>query len=245
MLKIKCNKQFLTRVNWKVQGFLNAPFKVYNPIPQSSVGYIKDFRPFNHAFSLIVICQTMITSSIPALLCLVRPLTILRGITFVAVNPFKSKTIFPRWKHVISKVFKGVPSLTDFYSPSPVKSVAISIGITATLVHIRPFTVNNMFPLAHSMSGTTEVQTTPASFSVAINKVVPLYHFGIATITQTLPEVLITSALIIKARHNQFTKSLSSQIFSKTHKTKNGVRSSIHRFLLPARTSNNLYYSMV
>jgi hypothetical protein len=106
--------------------------------PHSSNRNIQKISELFTCIYLFVICNLSIASSIIRLLASSSPDAIIRGIITIVIYSFNGVIITRFCSHVIEKVLKTVPSLTNFNTSSSVISVGFAAFVKTTLSDTQP-----------------------------------------------------------------------------------------------------------
>lgn len=214
------------------------------------------FCPFNKTLCFPHVSKITISSCISALFKISRPTTIFFAIVTVYINAVNrgvllSKIFYVlliRLVHLIFELFKTGPFI--FNSPAAVKVIPYVFLIFASFFYTHINSIKSS--LSHSVSlmgfGTNVEFQTTARFCILGAEIIRNTSYFISAGTNTFPPMtacFITSGIIY---YRESSKPLSSYIFKQSVSwlhTINAVRSSAQRLLLPARTSNNPYYTSV
>lgn len=222
----------------------------FNPIPKGTKGNAFFSRPVCQTHRFTAVSDHFVGSLISILNFRGSPLAI-----FLAVGAVHIKSLyghaFRSLAHVIIEVLKFVPLSANRDSSTPVVCKSSRIFIKTSIPHFLPRLV---CPRSFSaLSGTLSMfrnhfgKETSAAQDVTRTKVASINYYFISSITSTVPKrparntILSLSATLIR-NHNQATKSIPDNV-NQLH-TINAVRSSVQRLLLPARTSNNIHYTV-
>lgn len=233
-------------------GICQCSFKrpAFNPISKRTRSNACFRRPIGQAHRLIAVCNHPISSLISILGTSACPTAIRLAVVSVYILSLYRHAFRP-FSHVIIKVLKPAP-LNAYLNATPsVIGEGTGVFIKTPVSHFLPRLVSAgtliVFSGTLTMFGNSFLKQASATKGVASSQVTSVYNYLLAAVALACPkrssrDSIFSFATAFIFQHHQATKSISNNV-NQLH-TINAVRSSVQRLLLPARTSNNIHYSV-
>lgn len=222
----------------------------FHPISERTWCNASFRRPVGQTHRLTPVCNHSIGSLVSILNASSRPLTIFFTVVAVYINSLY-RSAFGSFAHVVIKDLKLIPLLANRNAPPSIVGESIRVFIKTPISHFLPRLVRSrsfgVLSWTLSMFGNRIGKKTSATENVPRAEVASVNYRFISAITSAFPKrpsgntVLSFSTALIR-NDNQAAKSTSYNV-NQLH-TINAVRSSVQRLLLPARTSNNIHYTV-
>lgn len=119
------------------QSLLNRPPSIDSVL--DIVGFNSQrISPIINRFSFSFKFKKSCTSLIAILSRNCRPSTIFFGITTIIINPVYRQVFSIGGKHVVSKIHKFFPTLTNFYSSTAIIGIRFVFKVRASIFHVMP-----------------------------------------------------------------------------------------------------------